>query len=83
MCTHLGCIPRFEPKPGELAGGWLGGYFCPCHGSKYDLSGRVYTRVPAPYNLPVPPYHFASNTVIRIGENPKGSKFEIGSVEQL
>jgi ubiquinol-cytochrome c reductase iron-sulfur subunit len=57
--------------------------FCPCHGSKYDLSGRVYTGVPAPYNLPVPSYHFASNTVIHIGENPKGSKFEIESVEQL
>jgi len=83
ICTHLGCIPRFEPKPGELAAGWLGGYFCPCHGSKYDLSGRVYTGVPAPYNLPVPPYHFASNTVIRVGENPKGSKFDLGSIEQL
>jgi len=83
ICTHLGCIPKFEPKPGELAAGWLGGYFCPCHGSKYDLSGRVYTGVPAPYNLPVPPYHFASNTVIRVGENPKGSTFDLGSVEQL
>jgi ubiquinol-cytochrome c reductase iron-sulfur subunit len=83
ICTHLGCIPRFEPKPGELAAGWLGGYFCPCHGSKYDLAGRVYTGVPAPYNLPVPPYHFASNTVIRVGENPKGSKFDLGSIEQL
>ncbi len=83
ICTHLGCIPKFEPKPGELAAGWLGGYFCPCHGSKYDLSGRVYTGVPAPYNLPVPPYHFASDTIIRVGENPKGSKFNLGSVEQL
>jgi ubiquinol-cytochrome c reductase iron-sulfur subunit len=83
ICTHLGCIPSFEPKPGELAAGWLGGYFCPCHGSKYDLSGRVYKGVPAPYNLPVPPYRFVSDTVIRVGENPKGSKFDIGSVEQL
>jgi ubiquinol-cytochrome c reductase iron-sulfur subunit len=83
ICTHLGCIPKFEPKPGELAAGWLGGYFCPCHGSKYDLSGRVYTGVPAPYNLPVPPYDFASNTVIRVGENPKGSNFDLGSIEQL
>jgi Rieske Fe-S protein len=55
ICTHLGCIPSFEPKPGEVAAGWLGGYFCPCHGSKYDLSGRVYKGVPAPYNLPVHP----------------------------
>jgi ubiquinol-cytochrome c reductase iron-sulfur subunit len=83
ICTHLGCIPKFKPQPGELAPGWLGGYFCPCHGSKYDLSGRVYTGVPAPYNLPVPPYRFVSDTVVRVGENPKGSKFEIGSVEQL
>jgi ubiquinol-cytochrome c reductase iron-sulfur subunit len=83
ICTHLGCIPKFQPKPGELDPGWLGGYFCPCHGSKYDLAGRVYTGVPAPYNLPVPPHRFVSNTVIRVGENPKDSKFEIGSVEQL
>jgi ubiquinol-cytochrome c reductase iron-sulfur subunit len=83
ICTHLGCIPKFEPQPGELAPGWLGGYFCPCHGSKYDLSGRVYTGVPAPYNLPVPPYRFVSDTVVRVGENPKGAKFEIGSVQQL
>jgi ubiquinol-cytochrome c reductase iron-sulfur subunit len=83
ICTHLGCIPSFEPKPGEVAAGWLGGYFCPCHGSKYDLSGRVYKDVPAPYNLPVPPYHFVSDTVLRVGENPKGSKFDLGSVEQL
>lgn len=83
ICTHLGCIPKFEPRPGELTAGWLGGYFCPCHGSKYDLSGRVYKGVPAPYNLPVPPYHFVKDTVVRVGENPAGSKFDLASIEQL
>jgi ubiquinol-cytochrome c reductase iron-sulfur subunit len=83
ICTHLGCIPEFKPKPGELAKDWLGGYFCPCHGSKYDLSGRVYEGVPAPYNLPVPPHRFVQDNVIRVGENPKGSKFELESIEQL
>jgi ubiquinol-cytochrome c reductase iron-sulfur subunit len=82
-CTHFGCIPEFKPKPVELAKDWLGGYFCPCHGSQYDLSGRVYEGVPAPYNLPVPPYRFVQDKVIRVGENPKGSKFELESVEQL
>jgi ubiquinol-cytochrome c reductase iron-sulfur subunit len=58
ICTHLGCIPKFEPLPNatEPAPNWQGGYFCPCHGSKYDLAGRVFSGVPAPYNLPVPPY---------------------------
>ncbi len=62
---------------------WPGGYFCPCHGSKYDLAGRVYAGVPAPYNLPVPPYNFVSDTVVRIGENPPGSTFDLNSIEQL
>ena len=83
ICTHLGCIPRFEPNPGDVAPGWPGGYFCPCHGSKYDLAGRVYRGVPAPYNLPVPPYFFVSDTSIRIGENPQGSNFEFASIEQI
>jgi len=83
ICTHLGCIPIFTPTPGALGNAWLGGYFCPCHGSKYDLAGRVFIGVPAPLNLPVPPYKFVSDTVIRIGENPPGSNFALGSVEQL
>ena len=84
ICTHLGCIPEFKPQPGgELGPSWEGGYFCPCHGSRYDLSGRVFAGVPAPYNLPVPPYNFVSDTVIRIGENPQGSNFDLNSVEQL
>ena len=84
ICTHLGCIPSFVPQPGNApVENWPGGYFCPCHGSKYDLSGRVYAGVPAPLNLPVPPYVFVSDTVIRVGENPKGSDFDLSSVEQL
>src|SRR5271163_4148378 len=74
ICTHLGCIPLFEPlqNASQPAANWLGGYFCPCHGSKYDLAGRVFNGVPAPYNLPVPPYNFLSPTSLRIGENPQG-----------
>jgi ubiquinol-cytochrome c reductase iron-sulfur subunit len=69
---------RSSPAPN-----WPGGYFCPCHGSKYDLAGRVYTAVPAPYNLPVPPYHFVNQHTLRIGENPPGVKFELASVVQM
>lgn len=84
ICTHLGCIPRFEPSPGgDLGANWPGGYFCPCHGSRYDLAGRVFRGVPAPYNLPVPPYHFVSDTAIRIGENPPGATFDFGSIVQI
>jgi ubiquinol-cytochrome c reductase iron-sulfur subunit len=85
ICTHLGCIPMFYPQPSATSpvSGWLGGYFCPCHGSKYDPAGRVYAGVPAPYNLPVPPYHFVSDTTIRIGENPTDSTFDFGSIRQL
>lgn len=84
ICTHLGCVPNFKPEgsPG-MPSDWLGGYFCPCHGSKYDLSGRVFAGVPAPYNLPVPPYNFLSDTKIRIGENPKGETYELSSVDQI
>ena len=84
ICTHLGCIPSFVPTPGgSLGSNWPGGYFCPCHGSRYDLAGRVFAGVPAPFNLPVPPYNFVSDTVVRIGENPAGSTFDLNSVQQL
>jgi ubiquinol-cytochrome c reductase iron-sulfur subunit len=85
ICTHLGCIPLFEPEPNSTtpAVNWPGGYFCPCHGSKYDLAGRVFHGVPAPYNLPIPPHHFASNTLIRIGDNPPNSSFDFGSIVQI
>ncbi|HPG01978.1 MAG: ubiquinol-cytochrome c reductase iron-sulfur subunit [Rhodoblastus sp.] len=85
ICTHLGCIPQFFPEPSATTPvtNWPGGFFCPCHGSKYDLAGRVYSGVPAPYNLPVPPYRFASDTKLRIGENPTGVTFEMNSVVQM
>jgi ubiquinol-cytochrome c reductase iron-sulfur subunit len=85
ICTHLGCIPLFEPRanPTSPAVNWPGGYFCPCHGSKYDLAGRVFQGVPAPYNLPVPPYRFLTDTTIRIGENPSDSNFEFSSIRQI
>jgi len=85
ICTHLGCIPLFEPSPNatQPATDWLGGYFCPCHGSRYDLAGRVFRGVPAPYNLPVPPYRFLNDTTIRVGENPLDVNFDFSSVEQI
>ena len=85
ICTHLGCIPMFYPNsdPSTPATDWLGGYFCPCHGSKYDLSGRVFNGVPAPYNLPVPPYRFLNDHMLRIGENPPNGSFDFGSIRQL
>jgi ubiquinol-cytochrome c reductase iron-sulfur subunit len=84
ICTHLGCIPEFRPAPGgALGGNRPGGYFCPCHGSRYDLSGRVFSGVPAPYNLPVPPYHFTQKTTVRIGENPPGQEWDFASIAQI
>jgi len=85
ICTHLGCIPLFYPTPNaaQPALDWLGGYFCPCHGSKYDLAGRVFQGVPAPYNLPVPPYRFINDKTIRIGENPPNVQFDFASIQQI
>ncbi len=85
ICTHLGCIPKFMPKPDpdDPAPNWLGGYFCPCHGSKYDLAGRVFLGVPAPYNLPVPPYRFSNANTLRVGENPAGANFDFNSIVQV
>ena len=85
ICTHLGCIPLFYPSPSATTpvANWIGGYFCPCHGSKYDAAGRVYSGVPAPYNLPVPPYRFLNDTTIRIGEDPSGSTWNFDSILQL
>ncbi|MBX2808005.1 MAG: ubiquinol-cytochrome c reductase iron-sulfur subunit [Cellvibrionaceae bacterium] len=70
VCTHLGCAPQFRPEVGakDLGGeDWQGGFFCPCHGSKFDLAGRVYKGVPAPLNLEVPPHAYESDTVVVIG----------------
>ncbi|MDI1238130.1 MAG: ubiquinol-cytochrome c reductase iron-sulfur subunit [Polaromonas sp.] len=74
LCTHLGCIPTFRPVPGaaDLGASWPGGFFCPCHGSKFDLSGRVFKSVPAPTNLEVPVYHFAGDNRLVIGVDPVG-----------
>jgi ubiquinol-cytochrome c reductase iron-sulfur subunit len=83
ICTHLGCIPTFSPDAGSLVAGEPGGWLCHCHGSKYDLAGRVFKGVPAPFNLPVPPYHFINDTTLMIGENPPGASFELASVQQL
>ncbi|MDH3352714.1 MAG: ubiquinol-cytochrome c reductase iron-sulfur subunit [Gammaproteobacteria bacterium] len=67
-CTHLGCAPLedFEVRPAE---NWAGGFFCPCHGSKFDLAGRVYKGVPAPTNLRVPPHRFVRDDLILIGQD--------------
>jgi ubiquinol-cytochrome c reductase iron-sulfur subunit len=69
LCTHLGCSPSFRPEvaPPDLGPEWLGGYFCPCHGSKYDLAGRVYKGQPAPLNLPVPPHSYETDSVVLVG----------------
>lgn len=69
VCTHLGCAPmdRFQPQDPELGATWPGGFYCPCHGSKFDLAGRVFKDVPAPLNLRVPPYRFLNEGVIQIG----------------
>ena len=73
LCTHLGCIPTFRPTPGatDLGASWPGGFYCPCHGSKFDLAGRVFKNVPAPTNLTVPPHHFVSASILLIGVNPR------------
>lgn len=75
ICTHLGCVPTFRPDvaPADLGPDWLGGFFCPCHQSKYDLAGRVFKDVPAPTNLYIPPYRYASDTRIVVGEDPKSA----------
>ncbi|MGN8252403.1 ubiquinol-cytochrome c reductase iron-sulfur subunit [Pseudomonas sp. UBA4617] len=69
LCTHLGCSPTFRPEvaPADLGPKWVGGYFCPCHGSHYDLAGRVYKSQPAPLNLPVPPHSYESDEIVVIG----------------
>ncbi len=69
ICTHLGCSPTYRPEvaPDDLGPDWVGGYFCPCHGSRFDLSGRVFKGVPAPSNLVVPPHSYTDDTTLVIG----------------
>ncbi len=71
ICTHLGCSPSYRPEiaPPDLGEQWDGGFFCPCHGSKFDMSGRVYAGVPAPYNLEIPPYKYIDDGTIIVGED--------------
>lgn len=77
ICTHLGCAPLYRPalNSPDMAENWRGGFFCPCHGSSFDLAGRVFRSVPAPTNLEIPPHRFLSETRIRIGEDtPEGGQ---------
>ena len=69
VCTHLGCAPTFRPEvaPADLGPEWVGGYFCACHGSRYDLAGRVYKAQPAPLNLLVPPHSYETDSIVIIG----------------
>jgi ubiquinol-cytochrome c reductase iron-sulfur subunit len=75
VCTHLGCapMPRFEVAPADLGPNWPGGFYCPCHGSRFDLAGRVFQGVPAPTNLTVPPYRFVNDTTLLIGSDTGNS----------
>ena len=71
VCTHLGCSPQMRPAEAkaEMGADWVGGFYCPCHGSKFDLAGRVFRGSPAPTNLEVPPYEFTSDVALVIGED--------------
>lgn len=71
ICTHLGCSPTFRPEiaPKDLGNDWKGGFFCPCHGSGFDLAGRVNQGVPAPTNLEIPPHRYITETIVKIGED--------------
>ncbi|NBN93506.1 MAG: ubiquinol-cytochrome c reductase iron-sulfur subunit [Betaproteobacteria bacterium] len=75
VCTHLGCSPTFRADKGatDLGGDWPGGYYCPCHGSRFDLAGRVFKNVPAPVNLVVPPHRYVSDAVLLVGADSKES----------
>lgn len=73
ICTHLGCSPTYRPEqaPADLGADWLGGFFCPCHQSKFDLAGRVFKGMPAPTNLVIPPHKYLTDTRVLIGEDGK------------
>lgn len=74
ICTHLGCSPTYKPEQASVDKTWAGGFFCACHGSKFDLAGRVYKKVPAPTNLMVPPYYFPDKNTIVIGAEKPGDQ---------
>jgi ubiquinol-cytochrome c reductase iron-sulfur subunit len=73
ICTHLGCLPKQRFDKGELYASWPGGFFCPCHGSRFDLAGRVFDGSPASLNLRVPPYFYPNPTTLRVGADEKGA----------
>lgn len=75
ICTHLGCSPTYRPElgPPDLGADWPGGWFCPCHGSRYDLSARVFKNVPAPMNMLVPPHYYMTEMRVLVGEEKKGA----------
>ena len=76
VCTHLGCSPTLKKEIGaasDMGSDWPGGYYCPCHNSRFDLSARVFIGSPAPKNLVIPPYHYSSDKVVVVGEDPKGA----------
>ena len=76
VCTHLGCSPTLKKEIGaasDMGADWPGGYYCPCHNSRFDLSARVFKGSPAPINLKIPPHNYKSDAVIVIGEDPKGA----------
>lgn len=75
VCTHLGCSPQLKTAEAkaEMGADWLGGFYCPCHGSKFDYAGRVFKGAPAPLNLPVPPHTYLSEGTLLIGEDRKGA----------
>jgi ubiquinol-cytochrome c reductase iron-sulfur subunit len=75
VCTHLGCSPQMKraDAKAEMGEEWVGGFYCPCHGSKFDYAGRVYRGAPAPTNLTVPPYEFVSDSTLVIGADSKGA----------
>ena len=75
ICTHLGCSPKYRPEmgPDDLGSDWVGGFYCPCHGSRFDLAGRVFKGVPAPTNLTIPKYKYVNATTIKVGEDSEGA----------
>lgn len=85
ICTHLGCVPRYRPAASapDAGSAWPGGYACPCHGSRFDLAGRVFAGSPAGYNLPVPPYSLLSPSRLRIGTAAQEARFDFDQIRQI
>jgi ubiquinol-cytochrome c reductase iron-sulfur subunit len=76
LCTHMQCVPDYRPAPHSVTAWWYGGFHCPCHGSIYDFSARVFEGSPAPLNIPIPPYYWRSASVVRIGEGGANGTFK-------